>query len=237
MNEKKAILSLGGSLVAPTSEPDAKFLSEFRSLIRKLTAKGYQFFLIVGGGWVSRHYRDAAKALLSSVSSEDLDWLGIKATQLNALLVKTVFGELAEEKVIEDYEADLPVSRPVVVGSGWRPGCSSDFEAVVMAEKNQVQEIINLTNTDYVYRTDPKTDPRAQPIKEISWTEYRQMIGGYWTPGLSVPFDPVASQKAQSLGLTVKILNGKKLENLEKCLRGKAFVGTVIADGNKEAQA
>ena len=41
-------------------------------------------------------------------------------------------------------------------------------------------------------------------------------------------FDPIASKLAQDLDITVKIVNGKNLSNLELALDGKSFVGTTI---------
>ena len=86
-----------------------------------------------------------------------------------------------------------------------------------------------MTNIDRVYTKDPKKYPDAKPINTISWKEYRDIAGDTWTPGLNLPFDPIASKLAESLGLTVKILNGKDLQNLGHALDGKPFVGTTIS--------
>ena len=45
---------------------------------------------------------------------------------------------------------------------------------------------------------------------------------------MNAPFDPIASKLAQDLDITVKIVNGKNLANLELALDGKPFVGTTI---------
>jgi uridylate kinase len=54
------------------------------------------------------------------------------------------------------------------------------------------------------------------------------MVGDTWEPGMNVPFDPIASRKAEQLGLRVLVVNGKNLENLADALDGKKFTGTVI---------
>jgi uridylate kinase len=54
------------------------------------------------------------------------------------------------------------------------------------------------------------------------------MVGDKWVPGMNAPFDPIASKLAESLNVTVKILNGKNLDNLAKALDGEAFTGTTI---------
>ncbi|MDD4333294.1 MAG: UMP kinase, partial [Patescibacteria group bacterium] len=49
-----------------------------------------------------------------------------------------------------------------------------------------------------------------------------------WSPGLNMPFDPIASRKAQELNLQV-IIAGKNLKNLKNILEDKKFKGTVIS--------
>jgi uridylate kinase len=54
------------------------------------------------------------------------------------------------------------------------------------------------------------------------------MAGERWIPGMNLPFDPIASKLADQFNVTVKILNGKNLDNLAKALDGEAFKGTII---------
>ena len=81
---------------------------------------------------------------------------------------------------------------------------------------------------DQVYDKDPNKFPDAKPLKDISWAAYREMVGDVWKPGMNAPFDPIASKLAQEVGVNVKILNGKNLDNLALALDGKPFVGTMI---------
>ena len=85
-----------------------------------------------------------------------------------------------------------------------------------------------MTNVDQVYDKDPHKFSDATAISNISWGEYRKMVGDVWKPGMNAPFDPIASKLAQDLGVTVKIVNGKNLSNLALALDGQAFVGTTI---------
>ena len=54
------------------------------------------------------------------------------------------------------------------------------------------------------------------------------MVGDEWTPGMHVPFDPVAAKRAQDLGVKVVVLNGKDLDNVSKYFNGEDFTGTVV---------
>ena len=221
------IISLGGSLVVLPEGIDWKFLKGFRRLILKETGKSKKFFIIVGGGATCRKYNEAARQA-AKVSQADLDWLGIYSDRLNARLLKTIFGPRAYPEIITDPTAPLSAKSKIIIGSGWKPGWSTDYVATVMAREHKIKTIINLSNIDYVYTGDPKKFKSAKPIKKISWQGFRKIIGNKWNPGLHAPFDPVASRLAEKLGLKVIIMNGKKLGNLGDCLAGKQFTGTVI---------
>ncbi|MGI5825881.1 MAG: UMP kinase [Patescibacteria group bacterium] len=234
MKEKTLLLSLGGSLIIPNGGVDTEFLSQFNQFIRKWVDQGWRFVIVAGGGSVARHYRDAGREIIQKeLTADDLDWLGIHATRLNAHLIRTIFREIAHPYIVKHYEIIIKTEKPILVAGGWKPGWSTDYCATVLAEDYNISELINMSNIDYVYSADPKVDKDAKPLKEISWTDYRAMVGEEWIPGMNAPFDPIASQKSQELDLTVKIVNGKNLENLEKCLAGEEFIGTTIANGNK----
>lgn len=221
------VISLGGSLIVPSGGIDWRFLRKFRELIIKQTKKGQKFFLVTGGGRTCRDYQEAARQVVK-ISNDDLDWLGIHSSRLNAHLIRTIFYDVAHPEVIKNPTIHIATSKKIVIGGGWKPGWSTDYVSTLIAQEYEVNTVINLSNIDYAYDKDPKKFPDAQLIREIDWPSFRKIVGNKWIPGLNMPFDPIASRKAQSLGLRVAIMNGKKLNNLEKCLNGENFKGTVI---------
>jgi uridylate kinase len=114
------------------------------------------------------------------------------------------------------------------LAGGWKPGWSTDYVAVTIAEKYGLKKIINLTNIDYIFNKDPKKYKDAKPIKEIKWQNYKKLINNKWRPGMNAPFDPIASRKAEKLKIEVNILNGANLKNLENYLKKEKFKGTKI---------
>ncbi|MEK7450514.1 MAG: UMP kinase [Patescibacteria group bacterium] len=230
-NKDRIVISVGGSLIVPNGGVDTDFLIKFNKFIRAQLAKNKnrQFFLIVGGGSTTRHYQKAAREVIGDkLTRDDLDWLGIHATRLNAHLIRTIFRDVAHHYILKHYEIIRKVEESVVVGSGWRPGWSTDFCAAMTCEDYNVKTIINLSNIDQVYDKDPNKFKNARPIDKISWKELRKLVGDEWIPGMHAPFDPIAAKKAQSLGIKAVIVNGSNFDNVENYLNGKKFIGTVI---------
>ena len=227
--EKKEviIISLGGSLVAPGGEAgiDLAFLKNFKHTLQKyIGAK--KFFLLVGGGKICRVYQNAL--LEFGAKENDRDWMGISITKLNAEVIKQMFNGNVYPKIIADPNVKVKTNKDVVIGAGWKPGWSTDYDAVLIAKNHNIKTIINLTNIDYVYDKNPSDSSDAKPLKEIDWKSFEHIVGDKWTPGLSMPFDPKASKLAAKLGLKIIMINGKNLERLEDFLNNKPFIGTII---------
>ena len=224
MTNKTAVISLGGSIIVP-DQVDGSFLKKFREIILSLTSE--RFIIICGGGRVCRNYQNSAREL-AVVSNDDLDWIGIAATRLNAELVRAIFANEAHGKVIHDPLEEIDRDKRIIIGAGFEPGSSTDLRAVQLAKRFGASRVINMSNIDYVYSADPKKDPGAEKLEEISWPEFRKLVGDEWDPGLNMPFDPIASREAQKEGLQVIII-GNDIHNLERLLRGESFKGTTIS--------
>ena len=228
---EKVVMSIGGSLIVPNGGIDTKFLSQLNKFVRDELAKNpnRQFFLIIGGGKIARTYRDAGRDVIGhELTRDDLDWLGIHATKLNAHLVRTIFRDIAHPYIVKHYEIIRKAAEPVVVAAGWKPGWSTDYDAVLLCEDYHVKEMLNLSNIAQVYDKDPNKNKDAKPIKKISWPNFRKLVGDVWIPGMNAPFDPVAAQKAQEGGIKVVVLSGHDFQNIRNYFDGKKFLGTVI---------
>jgi uridylate kinase len=165
----------------------------------------------------------------SSPADEQADWIGIMATRLNAQLIKAVMGEWCTQEVVIDPTQVEPLMGRVLVAAGWKPGFSSDYDAVLLAERFNADAVINLSNIEKVYTDDPKKNPDAKPLDAISWVDFCSMVGDEWVPGKNLPFDPVASRHAARISLKVICAAGKNLPNLKNILTDKKFTGTIIS--------
>lgn len=222
--EEPIVISLGGSAFVKETI-DSTFLEKFSRIIKGLAKKG-KIFVYVGGGRTARAYQEALAKLGSD--EEARDWVGIYATRLNAQLLRLALGNICEEHIIENPNLPIKTKKQVVLAGGWKPGWSTDYDAVLLAENVKAKTVVNLTNVDYVYDKDPRQFPDAKRFEKLSWAEYKKIIGGEWTPGLHTPFDPIAAKEAEKAKLKVIILNGADLANFERYLNGKEFKGTVL---------
>ncbi len=224
------VLSVGGSIVAPR-EPDRTFLQSFSRCIRRWLGEdsSRKLILVVGGGGPARMYQNSYKDIAGdSFSHDEADWIGIAATRLNAQLLKAVFSDICPNPVVYDPTEVELFSGQVLIAAGWKPGFSTDNDAVLLAERFSAKQVVNLSNIEKVYTDDPKKNPDAKPVDAISWDDFIEMVGTEWSPGKNVPFDPVASVRAKKMGIQVICAKGTDLDNLEHILNDKPFSGTMI---------
>lgn len=222
------IISVGGSIIIPPTGFDVVFLQQFRDLILAEVKKGKRFILVVGGGATCRTYNKTA-AQLASVTNEDLDWLGIKTTWLNAELVKLMFKGFAHSEVVTNPTKKIKTNKKIIIAAGWKPGCSTDKDAVLLAKTFGAKEVVNLSNIDYIYDSDPKVNPNAKKLETVTWKDLKKIVGTKWTPGANVPFDPMAVKEAAKLGLTVKFARGTNIDAVTQALQNNKITGTIIS--------
>lgn len=228
MSKKIIVLSLGGSLIAPKDGFDLKFLSGFKKMILNFLKSGYRFIIVCGGGQTARSYQTIAREL-GELTTDDIDWIGIHATRLNAHFMRTVFRKWAHPVVVKDPTRKLKWNEEVLIGAGWQPGWSTDYDAVKMAELYGAQVVINLSNIEYVYSADPRKNPQAKRLENIGWRDFRKIVGNKWIPGANLPFDPIASREAEKMKLKVIVMSGNNLTNVSQAIKGEEFKGTTIS--------
>ena len=229
------ILKLGGSLVVPTwNKFDEGYLGRLKHTLELYIEKGMQFVIIVGGGKICRWYQDEGRRLMIT-DNEDLNWIGAYVTRVNAEVVNSFFKPLSHERSYYDFDQPIKLTKPILVVGAWKPGKSTNMDAVLMAEKFSSRTIINLSDIDHVYDKDPKKYPEAKPLDYLTWSEYERIVGHRITAGQRVhqagdnlPFDVIATQKAKEDGLKVIFAHGQDLPNFQKVLEGEVFSGTTI---------
>jgi uridylate kinase len=225
-NNQIIVLSLGGSLIVP-GEIDTKFLKQLKKLLVAQIKKGNKFIIITGGGKICRKYQHALGGL-NKLSAEDLDWMGIYLTRVNAQFIRLIMKPYSHPKIVEDTNKKVNFKEKILLAGGWEPGRSTDDDAVRMANAYGAKTVINLSNIDYVYNKDPKKFKNAAAYKNLTWDGFLKITGKKWIPGKNLPFDPQAAQNAKKWGISVIITNGNNIKNLKNILSNKKFKGTTI---------
>jgi uridylate kinase len=223
------VIALGGSIIVP-DKIRVGFLKKFREFILKEVKSGKRFIIVAGGGSTARNYIQAA-ADFDKVSDEDKDWLGIHATRINAHLLRTLFRKQAYSIVLDSpFKAVKEKKWKILIASGWRPGWSTDYDAVLLAERFKARKIIVASKIPYIYPRKKKSleIDESRPIIEISWKDYKKLISSKWEPGMKAPVDPVAARTAAKLKMTLAVIRGTNLKNFKKALNGKDFQGTLV---------
>ncbi len=221
------VIGLGGSIIVP-GKIQIDFLKKFRKLILTLIKQGHRFVIVTGGGNIARNYVQSA-VKICKVSTQDKDWLGIQATRINAYLLKAMFTNKCCPIVLDCPDKRVNLKKySIYIGSGWKPGFSTDYDTILLAKKFRAEKIIFATDVSHVYEKDIRKYPQAKPMKRITWKDYRKLISSKWRPGMKVPVDPVAAKLAQKLKYKVIITKGNNLGNLKNIIENKKFKGTII---------
>lgn len=213
------VIKLGGSIFFPNII-NTKFINAFKKVIMKY--EKYNFVIIVGGGNIARQYQKALKDC-GVTDNLSLNMIGIDTTKINAHMFSRIFENAQILKNLEDK-----VIGRITISPGFEPGHSTDYDAVYLANKFS-NKVIILSNISKIYTSDPKTDPNAKPIDHISWSNLQTMVGKEFSPGASMPIDPVAVRTGMANGTKVIFADGKDLDNFENILNNKGFVGSSVS--------
>ena len=164
----KYIIGLGGSIICP-DKINTAYLKRFSQFIKKQVRLKNKFIIITGGGITARDYQRSALKL--NISSVDRDWLGIRASQLNAQLLKGLFDADIVLDRIKNFR-----KKPVLIGAGQIPGRSTDWVAVRAAVDLNIKKVLLLGKPDYVYTSDFEKNKKAKPIEEITFKDYSKPL-------------------------------------------------------------
>ncbi|MCW4048479.1 MAG: UMP kinase [Candidatus Bathyarchaeota archaeon] len=232
----KVSLSLGGSLLTgkkddPTLNLQPDTYMKYARVINELHEEGHELMIVCGGGKPARHFISVAKKLGGSSSVQDM--LGVKATHINALLMMAALGDSADQNRIYQRASDLNKAPPgkILVGGGFKPGSSTDYRAVIFAEKMSADLIINATDIDGIYNKNPRMHKDAIKLETLSFKTLQQVIkeNTEQAPGEYGLFDMKAVKLARKLNTPVVFIDGTDPEEIRRAIHGN-HSGSVVKD-------
>ena len=228
------VIKVGGSVLSPNEENIFSFeeANNFKILLNSLVERGKRFILITGGGYLARSYQKLLKD--NNYPIYDQHYVGTLSCILNAVMLRAVLGDLAEERVLalSDYERleNIKFNKPILVAGVERPGPSSDKDSAVLAKHFNAKSVISMKNINGVYDSDPKKNPEAKHLDAVTWERYLNIIGDKvkHTPGDNLPVDPIAANFSKENNINFIILDGRDRNALRNAIEGSDFIGTTI---------
>ena len=218
------VISIGGSVIL-SKEADIVFLEKLANLLKKLS-KQYKIFIIVGGGKIARTYIKLGRDL--KFNEEVLDEIGIDMTRVNAKLLAHIIKD-SNKKIPHTTDEAKNVDEPIVVMGGTTPGHSTDMVGAELAEKIKAVRYVIATNVNGIFDKDPNKYNDAKQLKEVKIDRLIQKYGSSWdAAGKNIIIDGPALKIIKRAGLITYVVNGKRLDQLEKALIGQSFDGTKI---------
>src|SRR5438093_13157680 len=188
---RRALLKLSGEALAGERGVglDYGVVELLAQQIKEVHSQGIYLGLVVGGGNIVRGTAASAQGL-DRVSA---DYMGMLATVINALALQDILEkkgvdtrvmtairmeELAEPYIRRRAVRHLEKGRMVIFAGGTgNPYFSTDTAAVLRALEIEAKVLLKATNVDGVYTADPKQDPKAKFLPELSFRD--ALVNGY----------------------------------------------------------
>ncbi len=221
---EKIVVSLGGSVIL-SDEADVHFFKKLVDLLKKLSKK-YKIYIVIGGGKTARNYIKLGREL--NLDEETLDEIGIDITRINAKLFTELI-ETSNKKIPFTTDDAKNAKEPIVVMGGTTPGHSTDMVGAELAKKTDAIRYIIATNVDGIYDKDPNKYPDAKQLQEVSIKQLIDEYGTDWkSAGANVVVDGPALKIINEEKIPTFVVNGKRLDQLEKAIENQSFDGTKI---------
>jgi uridylate kinase len=221
------VVSIGGSVLVP-NENDADYMKKLALMLRELSHER-KLYIVTGGGRIARYYIRSGRELGASESY--LDELGIEVTRLNARLLIAALGDYAYPKPGYDLKESIKAGRShkIVVMGGTVPGHTTDAVSAMLAIKVGAQRIVNATNVDGIYDSDPKKNYSAKKFTRMSHEQMMTLTSE--SEGLAGPhviFDPKGTDIISKAIIPLFVCNGRDLYALKNAILGNEFDGTIV---------
>ncbi len=229
----RALLKISGEALAGDKGfgLDYQVVEAFAAEIKAVHALGVHLALVVGGGNIIRG-TTASREGLDRVSA---DYMGMLGTVINALALQDVLEKIGVdtrvmtairmESVAEPYIRrrairHLEKGRLIIFAAGTgNPFFSTDTAGVLRALEVEAQVILKATNVDGVYTGDPRTDPTATFIPELTFQE--AIVKNY------AVMDANAFGLCKANQLPIVVFNINQPGAITRVLRGER-VGTIV---------
>ncbi|MBU4246030.1 MAG: UMP kinase [Nanoarchaeota archaeon] len=212
------VISLGGSLL--TKDFSVSGVKQYIDVLKKIAQNTEKLVIIVGGGRVCRQYQAIAREL--GATQDMQDYIGIKATHFNASLVASALTKYAE---VPNNEKGLKAAlskNKVVVAGGLKAGQSTDAVAAFAAKEINADLLINASNIDGVYDSNPRENKNAKKLPVLNYVQLKQILSANaQLPGQYGLFDLRAADTISRAKIKTIFIDGTDAEEIWRAAFGK----------------
>ncbi|MBQ0101483.1 MAG: UMP kinase [Firmicutes bacterium] len=229
---KRVLIKLSGEALSAGADGEIynyAFVEEVCRAIKKLTEMKVQVAIVVGGGNIWRGRNGG------NMDRTRADHMGMLATAINALALQDTFEQIgvssrvmtaiqmntfAEQYFKEKAVSHLEKGHVVIFGCG--TGCpffSTDTAGMLRAAEIGADVVMMAKNIDAVYSDDPKKNPDAVKLEEITYKEILDK-------NLKV-IDAAAAAFGRENNIALHIFGITDPENLIRAIKGEK-IGTII---------
>jgi uridylate kinase len=231
---QRVLVKLSGEALMGDLEfgTDAATVSAIARQLKGIHDRGVEVAVVLGAGNIYRGLEGAAAGMDRSTA----DYMGMLAIVLNALTLQDALekegvhtrvlsaitiSEVAEPYIRRRAMRHLEKGRIVIFAAGTgNPFFTSDTAAALRALEMHAEAILMAKNgVEGIYTADPKTDPDAEFIPEISARDALQR-------GLKV-MDSTALSLCMDNGLPIYVFNMNDEANIDRIVSGER-VGTLV---------
>lgn len=221
------VIKIGGHLISTKDGINTELFKKYSRLLSETYDRG-RWCIVVGGGEEARKYVRAARDL--GINESICDLIAVKVTRINALLLASILGEKAVQRIPESLEELIQYSSKgrIVVMGGLQPGQSTIAVSALAAEAINADKLIVATDVDGIYTDDPKLNPKARLLEEVTLSQLMKIVektshrAGEYKLIDMVAYKVLSRSKIQTI-----YLNGRHPENIRKAIMGEK-VGTLI---------
>lgn len=214
---------------------DPKVIERLAYEIREVRELGVEVALVVGGGNIFR----GLKASAAGMDRASADYMGMLATVMNAvalqdglekagLFTRVVSAiemrEIAEPFIRRRAVRHLEKGRIVIFAAGiGQPFFTTDTAAAMRALEIQADVIMKATSVGGIYTADPRKDPNAVKIDELSYMRVLQ-------EELAV-MDASAISLCKDNRLPILVFDMNQPGNIQRAVRGER-IGSLVRPDN-----
>lgn len=219
----KIVISLGGSVLTRNLTPE--YFSKLSEAIGKLHDEGHELYIVVGAGHMKKDYIQVVKGL--NLHDNHAHNIAIQITHLNANLLRLALGERAYEFLpkssaeVLSHSMKANATGKIFICGGTEPGQSTDGVAAKIAAHKKADLLINVSNVNGVYTSDPKTDPNAKKLEKLSHGEFLKILKGLdQRPGKFELFDKKAARLLEEKKIRAVMISGADPQELIRAVFG-----------------